>query len=41
MTAMFKNKILPLLLAILCAFVLWSYVITYVSADREETFYGS
>ena len=36
---MFKNKILPLLLAILCAFVLWSYVITYVSADREETFY--
>ena len=36
---MFKNKILPLLLAILCAFVLWSYVITFVSADREATFY--
>ena len=36
---MLKNKILPLLLSILCAFVLWSYVITFISAEREETFY--
>ena len=36
---MFKNKILPLLLSFACAFALFCYVITFVSADREETFY--
>lgn len=36
---MFKNKILPLLLSIVIAFCLWAYVITFVSSDREGTFY--
>lgn len=36
---MFKNKILPLLLSIVIAFALWAYVITFVSSDREGTFY--
>lgn len=36
---MFKNKILPLLLSVAIAFCLWAYVITFVSSDREGTFY--
>lgn len=36
---MFKNKIFPLLLSLVIAFGLWSYVITFVSAEREDTFY--
>lgn len=36
---MFKNKILPLLLSVAIAFALWAYVITFVSSDREDTFY--
>ena len=36
---MFKNKILPLLLSVAIAFCLWAYVITFVSSEREGTFY--
>lgn len=36
---MFKSKILPLLLSIMVAFGLWAYVITFVSSEREGTFY--
>lgn len=36
---MFKSKILPLLLSVVIAFCLWAYVITFVSSDREGTFY--
>lgn len=36
---MFKSKILPLLISVVIAFCLWAYVITFVSSDREETFY--
>ena len=36
---MFKSKILPMLLSIVIAFCLWAYVITFVSSEREETFY--
>lgn len=36
---MFKNKILPLLISFVGAFMLFCYVITFVSAEREETFY--
>ena len=39
MAAMFKNKILPLLISFVGAFMLFCYVITFVSAEREETFY--
>ena len=39
MTVMFKSKILPMLLSIVIAFCLWAYVITFVSSEREETFY--
>ena len=36
---MFKSKILPLLLSVVIASCLWAYVITFVSSDREGTFY--
>ncbi len=36
---MFKNKVLPMLLSIAIAFALWAYVITFVSSEREGTFY--
>lgn len=36
---MFKSKILNVLLAVTVAFSLWLYVITFVSSEREETFY--
>ena len=36
---MLKNKFLTFLVAAVCAFALWCYVITFISADREETFY--
>jgi len=36
---MFKNKILPMLLSVVIAFALWAYVITFVSSEREGTFY--
>lgn len=36
---MFKNKILPMLLSVAIAFCLWAYVITFVSSEREGTFY--
>lgn len=36
---MFKSKILPMLISIVIAFCLWAYVITFVSSEREETFY--
>ena len=34
-----KNKILTGLLSVAIAFGLWAYVITFVSSEREETFY--
>jgi len=36
---MFKSKILNVLLAVTLSFGLWLYVITFVSSEREETFY--
>ena len=36
---MLKNKILPFLLSSLIAFALWAYVITFISSEREGTFY--
>ena len=36
---MFKSKVLNLVLAFVIAFGLWAYVITFVSSEREETFY--
>ena len=36
---MFKSKLLNLVLAFVIAFGLWAYVITFVSSEREETFY--
>ena len=36
---MFKSKILNVLLAAIVAFGLWLYVITFVSSERDETFY--
>ena len=36
---MFKSKVLNLILAFVIAFGLWAYVITFVSSEREETFY--
>lgn len=36
---MFKNKILPMLLSLAIAIGLWAYVVTFVSSEREETFY--
>jgi len=36
---MFKNKAVMALLALVIAFGLWAYVITFVSSEREETFY--
>lgn len=37
---MLKNKFVAILLSAVIAFALWSYVITFISSDREDTFYN-
>ena len=36
---MYKNKFLLFLLSVVVAFALWAYVITFISSEREDTFY--
>ncbi len=35
-----KKKLLPILLSLLAAFILWSYVVIVIGPEYQDTFYN-